>query len=107
ERVVGGVSGDVDVVVDCDPAAAARAVARAAGSAACFELSEEFGFWRIVAHDRSWQVDVEPLRGETLERDLALRDFTVNAIAEPLAGGAARDPFHRTSDPPAGRPRLS
>ena len=86
--LLGRPTADLDVVVDGDPAQAARAVARAAGRAACFALSEDFGAWRVVARDGSWQVDVEPMRGGSLEADLALRDFTVNAIAEPLAGGA-------------------
>src|ERR1035441_6896160 len=88
DRMLGRSLTDLDLVVDGDPEQAARAVARAAGRAACFALSEDFGAWRVVARDRSWQIDVEPMRGATLEADLALRDFTVNAIAEPVAGGA-------------------
>ena len=80
------------------PAAAARAMARAAGQAACFALSEEFGAWRVVARDHSWQVDVEPLRGGSLQADLALRDFTVNAIAEPIEGGEPIDPLGGLAD---------
>ncbi len=98
---------DVDVVVDGDPAQAARAVARAGGGAACFALSEEFGAWRVVARDRSWQVDVEALRGGSLEADLALRDFTVNAIAEPVAGGAPIDPLGGLGDLRARRLRAA
>src|SRR6185437_8565140 len=85
-----------------DPAEAARAVAQAGGRAACFELSEEFGAWRVVARDGSWQVDVEPMRAGTLDGDLALRDFTVNAIAEPLAGGPPVDPLGGVRDLRAG-----
>ena len=44
---------DLDLVVDGDPEQAARAIARAAGRAACFALSEDFGAWRVVARDRS------------------------------------------------------
>lgn len=84
---------DVDLVLEGDTALAARAVARAAGGAACFALSEEFGSWRVVARDHSWQVDLEPLRAETLQEDLRLRDFTVNAIAQPLQGGDLIDPL--------------
>ncbi len=98
---------DVDVVVDGDTGEAARAVAAAGGRAACFALSEEFGAWRVVARDRSWQVDLEPLRGGTLEADLALRDFTVNAIAEPIAGGAPIDPLGGLDDLRARRLRLA
>jgi putative nucleotidyltransferase with HDIG domain len=98
DRALGRDVLDVDVVIDGDTAAAARAVAHAAGRAACFALSEEFGAWRVVARDHSWQVDVEPLRGGSLEADLALRDFTVNAIAEPLSGGAPIDPLGGLAD---------
>ena len=48
-----------------------------------------FGAWRVVAHDRSWQVDLSPLGGDTIEADLGRRDLTVNAIAEPLGGRGA------------------
>jgi putative nucleotidyltransferase with HDIG domain len=109
DRALGRVDGltDIDVVVDGDPEAAARAVAHAAGRAACFALSEQFGAWRIVARDRSWQVDVEPMRGETLAADLALRDFTVNAIAEPLDGGEPIDPLGGLADVRARRLRMA
>jgi poly(A) polymerase len=106
DRLLGRQTADVDVVVDSDPAEAARALARHARPAACFALSEEFGSWRVVARDRSWQVDVEPLRGQTIEEDLALRDFTINAIAEPLSGGAAIDPLGGLADLQARRLRM-
>ncbi len=92
DRLLGRATADLDLVIDGDPADTARALARACGPAACFALSEEFGAWRVVARDGSWQIDVERLRGESLEDDLLLRDFTVNAIAEPLQGGASIDP---------------
>lgn len=107
DRVLGRTTVDLDVVVDGDPAEAARAVARAAGRAACFALSEEFGAWRVSARDSSWQIDVEPLRGGSLDADLALRDFTVNAIAEPIAGGEPIDPLGGLADLAAGRLRMA
>ncbi len=102
DGLLGRETSDFDIVVERDPAEAARAVARAGGRAACFELSEEFGAWRVVARDGSWQVDVEPMRASTLDADLALRDFTVNAIAEPLAGGPPVDPLGGARDLRAG-----
>ncbi len=107
DRALGRESADLDVVVSGDPALAARAVARAGGRAACFALSEDFGAWRVVARDGAWQLDVEPLRGGSLDADLALRDFTVNAIAEPLAGGDAIDPLGGLADLAAGRLRMA
>jgi putative nucleotidyltransferase with HDIG domain len=93
---------DLDIVIDGDPGEAARALAghaRKAGSpAACFSLSQEFGGWRVVARDHAWQVDLEPLRGGSLEADLLLRDFTVNAIAEPISGGVRIDPLGGLED---------
>jgi putative nucleotidyltransferase with HDIG domain len=95
---------DLDVVVDADAGGAARALARAARGPA-FELSDAFGSWRVMAPDRTWQVDLSPLRGGSLEADLALRDFTVNAIAEPLDGGERVDPYGGAADLAAGRLR--
>ncbi len=92
--VVGGAIRDallgrrvVDVDIAVEPAAeepAARAIAKATGGAP-FPLSEEFGTWRIEARDRSWHIDVTRLRADSIEGDLGLRDFTVNAVAVPLA----------------------
>jgi poly(A) polymerase len=107
DRLLGRPTLDVDVVVDGDPAQAARAIARSGPRAVCFALSEDFGSWRVVAREHAWQVDVEPLRGQTIEADLALRDFTVNAIAEPIEGGAPIDPLGGAADLRAGRLRMA
>jgi poly(A) polymerase len=82
---------DLDLAVAGDPAAAAKAIARKGGGHS-FELSAEFASWRAVASDHSWQVDATALRGETIEADLAARDFTLGAVAVPLAGGEPVDP---------------
>jgi poly(A) polymerase len=103
DHLLGRPAADLDVVLDGDPGEAARAIARAA----CFALSEQFGAWRVVAREGSWQVDVERMRGGSLEADLALRDFTVNAIAEPLAGGAPLDPLGGLADLNSGRLRCA
>jgi putative nucleotidyltransferase with HDIG domain len=96
---------DLDLVIAGDVAPAARALARAARGKA-FSLSEEFGAWRVVARAHRWQVDLNPLRGETLEADLRLRDFTINAIARPLAGGELIDPLGGAGDLAASRLRI-
>ena len=53
----------------------------------------------------SWQADLSPLRGGSLDADLALRDFTVNAIAQPLDGGELVDPHGGAADLAARRLR--
>jgi poly(A) polymerase len=79
---------DVDLVVDGDPGGAARRVARALGGSA-FPLSERHGAWRVVLPDAT--IDISASRG-TIDQDLGLRDFTVNAVALPIAGGEPIDP---------------
>jgi hypothetical protein len=96
--VVGGAVRDrllgrpiVDVDVAChDPEAAARRYRERTGGAV-FPLSERHGAWR-VAFGNGRTIDFTPLRG-SLEDDLRTRDFTLNAIAAPVAGGEAVDPL--------------
>jgi putative nucleotidyltransferase with HDIG domain len=88
---------DLDIAVAGDPRAIARHLAVAAGGPA-FQLSGEFGAWRVHAPDRSWQIDVSPLQGDSIGADLAQRDFTINAIAEPLDGGPLLDPYDGAGD---------
>ena len=92
---------DVDLALDGDVEAAARAIARRAEGHA-FELSGEFATWRVVSRDGGWTIDVAALRGGALADDLALRDFTVNAMAVPLAGGERVDPTGGLGDLQAG-----
>jgi putative nucleotidyltransferase with HDIG domain len=88
---------DLDLAVAGDPAAAAKAIARE-GRGHSFELSAEFASWRAVAADGSWQIDLTALRGESIESDLAERDFTIGAVAVPLAGGEPLDPHGGLAD---------
>ncbi len=88
---------DLDLAVAGDPGAATRAIARELGEHA-FELSAEFGTWRIVSPGRGWQVDATALRGDGIEPDLAARDFTIGAVAVPLDGGEPLDPFGGLGD---------
>ena len=85
---------DLDIATR-DPKEAARAYARRSGGAP-FPLSERHGAWRVALEDGR-TVDFTPLPG-SVEDDLATRDFTINAIARPLAGGDAVDPFGGRED---------
>jgi poly(A) polymerase len=88
---------DVDVALAGDPEPAARAVAKAIGGPV-FPLSEAFGAWRAIERGRSFVCDLSPLQGGSIEEDLARRDFTVNAMAVPLAGGGLLDPHGGARD---------
>jgi poly(A) polymerase len=99
--IVGGAIRDAllgEPVADADLAVepgreegAARAIAKVAGGTA-FALSEEHATWRAVSATAGWHVDVAALRADGIEGDLQARDFTVDAIAIPLAGGEPIDP---------------
>ena len=104
DRLLERPTADIDVVVDGDVGAAAKRLARAAGGPA-FELSDEFGAWRVMAPGRAWHADLSPLRGGSLAADLALRDFTINALAQPLDGGDLVDPHGGAADIAARRLR--
>ena len=101
--VVGGAVRDqllgrpvLDLDIACrDPRRTALAYAQRSGGAP-FSLSERHGAWR-VALDEGRTVDFTPLP-DGIDADLATRDFTVNAIAVPLAGGEYADPFDGRAD---------
>jgi poly(A) polymerase len=75
---------DVDVAVKGDPQPIARALADQVRGPV-FRLSEAFGAWRVIDRRAGRVYDVSALQGDTIEDDLAKRDFTVNAMAAPLA----------------------
>jgi hypothetical protein len=86
DRMLGRHSPDLDVVVSDDASAVARQVA-AALHAPCFALSERYPTYRVLGSDG--HVDVAAVRGDSILTDLAQRDFTVNAMAVPVAAVAA------------------
>jgi poly(A) polymerase len=88
---------DFDLAYGGDVPRLARRFAREA-DAHPFALSDAFGAWRVVAHDHSWQLDIVPLAGETIEADLAQRDLTVNAIARVPGEERYVDPFGGIDD---------
>lgn len=92
DAVLGREVTDLDLAVAGDPGTAAKAIATEIGEHA-FELSAEFGTWRVVSPSRGWQIDVTALRGEGIADDLVERDFTIGAVAVPLVGGEPIDPF--------------
>ena len=99
---------DIDIAVESDPQQAARELA-AELRGPVFQLSEAFGAWRVVDRRSGRVYDFAPLQGDTIEEDLAQRDFSVNAMARPLpaqAAGVARGaamPSGELIDPLGGR----
>jgi len=99
DRMLGRFSPDVDVVVQDDPRAVAAEVA-AALHVPWFPLSARHGAYRVMGP--AGHVDVAPLQGGAILDDLAQRDFTINAMAEPVGGGEVVDPFGGDEDLRAG-----
>ncbi|MET0513474.1 MAG: HD domain-containing protein [Thermoleophilaceae bacterium] len=88
---------DVDIAIAGDPEPAARRLA-AEVKGPVFRLSEAFGAWRVIDHGEQRVFDLSPLQGETIEEDLARRDFSVNAMARPREGGDLIDPLGGRAD---------
>jgi putative nucleotidyltransferase with HDIG domain len=87
DQLLGRATTDLDVAVETpveELRPLAHELARTTGGFA-FALSEAFGAWRVLARDRGWQLDLMPLEGGSIEADLGRRDFTINAMAQPLA----------------------
>jgi poly(A) polymerase len=104
DRLLGRPTVDLDLVAPGEPSAHARVLARACGGGA-FRLSEQHAAWRVLSPDGAWHVDLMPLEGG-IEEDLARRDFTINALAQPLEGGQLLDPHGGLADLEAGRLRM-
>jgi hypothetical protein len=94
DKLLGRQVVDVDVATP-DPEVAARIYA-GLSKGAVFPLSEKHGAWRVAFKDGS-TVDFTPL-ARSIEDDLGTRDFTINAIAQPVAGGDYVDPLGGRAD---------
>jgi putative nucleotidyltransferase with HDIG domain len=88
---------DIDIAVDGNPEDAARELA-AELRGPVFQLSEAFGAWRVVDRRDGRVFDFARLQGDTIEEDLAKRDFTVNAMARSRDGGELIDPLGGRAD---------
>jgi tRNA nucleotidyltransferase/poly(A) polymerase len=97
DHLLGRPTDDLDISLRGEPRRAARAIARVTNGTA-FQLSGAFGAWRVVGPGHSWHVDLVELRDADIAADLAARDFTINAMAEPLAGGDVLDPHGGVAD---------
>ncbi|HEX5505059.1 MAG TPA: HD domain-containing protein [Thermomicrobiales bacterium] len=103
DLLLGQTPADLDFATDAAPAAI-RAAAEAAGADAVYTANERFA--TVGARVEGEALEITTFRGAAggdplggLRADLALRDFTINAMALPLAADAAPiDPFDGRGD---------
>ena len=83
DAFLGKSSHDLDLVVLGDVQKTARLAAKALKSPACFLLDAERNTWRVIADKDGGQVEIDfsSPRASSLIGDLALRDFSINAMA--------------------------
>lgn len=101
DALLGRPVSDVDLVMTGDALPAARAFSRAVRGAFVL-LDPDEGVGRVVVR-RRLTFDFAPMKGATIEEDLAQRDFTINTIAcrliDVLDGTMTLiDPFHGMRD---------
>jgi tRNA nucleotidyltransferase/poly(A) polymerase len=89
---------EVDAAVDGDPEPLARELERAGLGRAVFLSDGRPGPRVFRLASRATELDLAAVEGASIEEDLARRDFTVNALALPLGGGPALDPFGGAAD---------
>jgi poly(A) polymerase len=102
DAILGREVHDVDISLAGDPLALGPGLADALGGS-YFPLAEAQQVARVVLPDAALHVDLMPLRAE-IEADLLLRDYTIDAMAAPLAEAAAG--AAAVIDPAAGRADL-
>lgn len=101
DSILGRTTADIDIAVAADVLEIIPEIAREIGGKYVL-LDEENKVCRIVLAKGSLDIDFSTLRGD-IEKDLALRDFSINAMAidlDELAEGKLSliDPFNGRSD---------
>ena len=100
-------AGDIDVAVGADALATGRDLAALLGGHLVV-LDQTRAIVRVVVPRDGgaiWFVDLQPMRGGILD-DLAQRDFTVNAMAVPVAELTDKFTWENVIDPLSGRSDL-
>jgi poly(A) polymerase len=57
-----------------------------------FPIKENIGIYRCILNGNT--IDISPMKGDSIEKDLEVRDFTVNAVAMRLIDNKIVDPFY-------------
>ncbi len=104
DRALGLEPEEIDVAVERDAEGLARAL-EAGGAGRAVFLSRGRPGPRVFRVAGKRNLDIAELEGGSIGADLGRRDFTVNAVAVPLGGGAAVDPFGGLPDLARGRLR--
>jgi len=87
DALLGGDVHDIDVSVAGDPLLLGRELADSLGGG-YFPLAEEQHVARVLLPERGLHIDLMPLHAD-IEADLMARDYTIDAMAAPLAEAAA------------------
>lgn len=95
DAILGVVPADVDFAAR-DARQVAAAFAGSTGGRLVDLGRERFTTWRVALADHVY--DFSEIEGDTIEADLARRDFTMNAIALEVVSGEVRDPFGGVRD---------
>ncbi len=98
--LLGRAVNDVDVAVDGGAETLSRCFARECGGT-LFPLDTVRGHFRVIIREEPGTVtfDFAPFKGAGILADLALRDFTINALAIPLQGDVElMDPLNGSDD---------
>jgi tRNA nucleotidyltransferase/poly(A) polymerase len=103
DALLGRSSDDMDLAVKGDAEKLARRFARRVGGSV-FALDRERGVYRVTLEGKTF--DFAELQGPTIEKDLARRDFTVNAMAMPVDEFRASGAAGKLLDPQVGKKDL-
>lgn len=101
DRLLGMRTFDLDVVVEGDAEAVSHRLAKQLGGTLVPLGTAPQVTWRLAS--RRWQVDVLGIERGDLRRDVARRDYTVNALVWRLPGGPLLDLTGGLDDLAAGR----
>jgi poly(A) polymerase len=96
DLLAGRIPYDYDLAVGHNPSDFASGLADATGGRVVELGREDQKMLRVVTTDCFF--DVTPINGTTIENDLRLRDFTINAMAVDVAAGDLIDPLDGQKD---------
>jgi len=83
DTLLGRTTADIDIGVDTDALDIARYIA-AALDGKYVPLDDVNLVGRVILPESKWYLDFSTLKGNSIEEDLAHRDFTIDAMAYPL-----------------------